>query len=129
MQEIFGKPSEANDRDAGTVVVRAAESGDWREEGVPGFRTRVLFHDPGTGESTALMQMDRGAAALAHAHEHVERIYVLEGSFSDDDGTYHAGDYVQRPAGANHTTWSDDGGLVLLVYTRPHSAEAVRAAG
>lgn len=122
MRNIFGTSSGDTSR-IGTIVVRASESDDWQESEVKGFHMKTLFHDPYTDETTTLMRMDPGAFADSHAHEHVEQIYVIEGSLSDDEATYHAGDYLLRPPGADHTTWSEDGGLVLLVYTAPRGSE------
>ncbi|MBC3193401.1 cupin domain-containing protein [Pseudonocardia sp. C8] len=126
MQEIFGQPSGNASRER-TVVVRG-DAGDWEESEVAGFRTRTLFQDPVAGETTTLMQMDPGASAAVHSHEQIEQIYVIEGSFSDDAGTYRAGDYLVRPPGADHATWSEEGGLVLLVYTDPRTGGAGSAA-
>ena len=46
-------------------------------------------------------------------------MYVLEGSFSDEYGTYHAGDYLVRTPGSDHSAQSEQGATVLLMYTRP----------
>ena len=44
---------------------------------------------------------------------------VVWGSFSDEYGTYHAGDYLVRTPGSDHSTRSEQGATVLLMYTRP----------
>ena len=54
-----------------------------------------------------------------HAHDEIEQIYVLSGSFFDQDRTLRAGDYACRAPGAMHTTDSDEGAVVLLIYSRP----------
>ena len=63
------------------------------------------------------MKVDAGAWSPAHAHEELEQIYVLEGSFYDEDAEYSAGDFIVRMPGAMHTAGSRDGALVLLVYS------------
>jgi anti-sigma factor ChrR (cupin superfamily) len=52
-----------------------------------------------------------------HAHNEIEQIYVLEGSFFDQDKTYTAGEYIVRAPGAMHTAGSDTGAVVLLFYS------------
>jgi anti-sigma factor ChrR (cupin superfamily) len=46
-------------------------------------------------------------------------VYILEGSFSDEYGTYHVGDYLVRTPGSVHSAQCDRGATVLLMYTRP----------
>ena len=53
-----------------------------------------------------------------HSHDQREEILVLEGSFSDQDNTYAAGQYCIRAAGAEHETFSESGNVVLLIYRR-----------
>ena len=45
-------------------------------------------------------------------------MYVLEGSFFDDDRLVKAGDFCARSPGAVHYAASDEGALVLVIYTR-----------
>ena len=59
------------------------------------------------------------AHAAPHSHDQVEHVYVLEGSFSDEYGTYHAGDYLVRSPGSDHSAQTERGATVLLMYTRP----------
>lgn len=82
----------------------------------PGVRMKTIFKDQTTGESTLLMKLDPGSRSPMHSHEQLEEILVLEGSFSDQDNTYTAGQYCIRAVGAEHETWSDTGGTVLLIY-------------
>ena len=74
---------------------------------------------PAKGERTLLMKVDPGAAFPLHAHEEVEQIYVLSGSFFDQDRTLRAGDYACRAPGAMHTAGSEEGAVMLLIYSRP----------
>jgi len=66
-----------------------------------------------------LMKVDAGAFAGSHTHPgEFEQIYVLEGSFYDQQGTLRAGDYCCRAPDAAHTSGSQDGAIVLIIYTR-----------
>jgi hypothetical protein len=44
---------------------------------------------------------------------------VREGSLSDEHCTYHAGDYLVRTPGSDHSAQSEQGATLLLIYTRP----------
>ena len=90
---------------------------DWQDCGAPGFRVKPLLQDTGAGLRTWLMRVEAGAFSELHAHEEVEQIFVLEGSFYDQETTYGPGDFVVRAAGAMHTAGSEDGAVVLLVYS------------
>lgn len=82
----------------------------------PGVRMKTIFRDAVTDESTLLMKLDPGSRSAMHSHDQLEEILVLEGSFSDQDHTYTAGQYCIRAIGAEHATFSETGGTVLLIY-------------
>jgi len=97
----------------------ASASGEWRPTEERGFWTKPLFEDRARGEKTLLMKVDPGAFSPMHAHPgELEQIYVLEGSFYDQDATMRPGDYCCRAPDAPHEAGSKDGAIVLLVYTR-----------
>jgi len=50
----------------------------------------------------ALHQIKAGGKAPAHDHRGLEITVVLQGSFSDDEGVYHQGDYITREPGHIH---------------------------
>lgn len=64
------------------------------------------------------MKVDPGAFAPRHAHEEFEQFFVLEGSLFDEEQMMRTSDYVCRAPGAMHTAGSDEGAIVLLVYTQ-----------
>lgn len=95
--------------DAGTV--------EWQGCGADGFSIKPLLEDSSGGLRTWLMKVEPGASSDLHAHDEIEQIYVLEGSFFDQQKTYRAGEYIIRAPGAMHTAGSDSGALVLLFYS------------
>ena len=98
-------------------VYRAAAAARWEATGEPGFWCKRLHEVP--GQRTWLMRVDPGAWSPPHAHEdELEQIYVLEGSFHDDDRVMRAGDFCCRAPGAMHSAGSEEGAIVLLVYSR-----------
>ncbi|MDX2315527.1 MAG: cupin domain-containing protein [Gammaproteobacteria bacterium] len=90
---------------------------DWEATDSEGFWVKKLYENEQRGERTWLMRVDAGAYSPSHAHEEFEQVYVLEGSFYDDDRLVKAGDYCARSPGAMHSTTSDDGALMLVIYT------------
>jgi predicted ChrR family anti-sigma factor len=78
-----------------------------------------LAGDPDKGPSAALLRYRPGARIPAHEHPGFEVIYVLEGSQSDERGSYDAGTLIVNRVGAQHSVWSDDGCLVLIVWEKP----------
>lgn len=69
--------------------------------------------------SIALLRYAPGAGVPRHRHIGVETIVVLEGSQSDEQGTYQAGSIVINPVGSQHSVWSDDGCVVFIQWDRP----------
>jgi anti-sigma factor ChrR (cupin superfamily) len=100
--------------DSGTAMVRAG--GEWRESGSPGFLVKPFLEDAKAGLRTWLMKTEPGATAEMHAHDEIEQVYVLEGSFSDGIADYGPGDFIVRAPGAPHLTACPDGALSLVIY-------------
>ena len=102
--------------DTGSDLARA-ESLPWQQESGAGFAYKTLFEDLTTNQATLLMKVEAGALAAPHAHDQLEQVFVLEGTFYDEDRTYGPGNFVVRAPGALHTGGSEIGALVLLVYS------------
>lgn len=96
----------------------SAVSPDWEATDSDGFWVKRLYEDEARGEQTWLMRIDAGAYSPPHAHEVFEQVYVLEGSFYDDDRLVRAGEFCARSPGAVHSAASDDGAIMLVMYTR-----------
>ena len=88
----------------------------WQPSGTDGFWIRPLLADARAGHKTWLMKIDAGAFAPLHEHAELEQIYVLEGSFYDQERSYEPGDFIVRAPGTRHTAGSREGAIVLLVY-------------
>ncbi len=119
MNEVFHNPG-ANGAlrlPASASVDIDANQIDWQDCGAEGFWIRPLLEDQGSGIRTWLMKVDPGAFSPPHAHVEVEQIYVIEGSFFDQDKTYGPGEFIVRAAGAMHSAGSEDGAVVLLFYS------------
>ncbi|MEM1343584.1 MAG: cupin domain-containing protein [Pseudomonadota bacterium] len=76
----------------------------WLKQGTPGV---------------ALLRYEAGAGVPEHLHTGLETILVLDGSQSDERGTYRAGALVLNPEGSVHSVWSEEGCVVLIQWERP----------
>jgi len=120
MSEVFQrqqadfKPMILPRLESNSIDPNAAE---WQDCGADGFLIKPLMEDGDAGLRTWLMKVEPGAWSDLHAHDEVEQIYVLEGSFHDQEKTYQTGEFIVRAAGAMHTAGSDTGAVVLLFYS------------
>ncbi|MEM8728311.1 MAG: cupin domain-containing protein [Pseudomonadota bacterium] len=94
--------------------------GGWRQMSFAPFREGVDIcwlreGDPGV----ALLRYAPGASVPRHRHTGLETILVLEGSQSDETGTYSQGALVLNPPGSAHSVWSEDGCVILIEWERP----------
>ena len=87
---------------------------EWRPTGAEGFLTKPLLIASEKGRSTSLMKIEPGAVSQPHTHRTFEEIFVLEGSFYDQDNTYFPGDFVLRAPETVHMAGSKGGALVLV---------------
>ena len=62
------------------------------------------------------MRLQPGARSLDHRHDSTELVVILDGVFTDHDGTdFLPGQTVSYPAGSRHSTSSHEGCTVLVV--------------
>ncbi|WP_407364359.1 cupin domain-containing protein [Pseudomonas luteola] len=86
--------------------------------GAPGFWIKPLYCDDRHGERSFLMRVDPGAVATLHSHPtEFEQLFVVEGTFYDQNQTMVAGDYCCRAPGAKHTGGSENGAVLFVTYT------------
>ncbi len=101
-------------------ITRDLIGGAWKDLDFQPFKPGISAHWLLTGEpGIAILWYEPGAQAPLHLHVDVETILVLDGSQSDDNGTYEKGDYIINPKGSQHRVWSEEGCVVLLTYTKP----------
>lgn len=119
MSEIFNNLSGVSSLNLPTVgsLDIKTEKIDWQDAGEEGFWIKPLLEDDNAEIRTWLMRVDAGAFSPMHAHEDVEQIFVIEGSFYDQDKTYGPGDYIIRAPGTMHSAGSEDGAVILLFYS------------
>jgi anti-sigma factor ChrR (cupin superfamily) len=88
-------------------VVIDTHAAAWHPGLVPGLEVMPL-HAFGS-EQVALVRWAPGTRFQAHSHPSGEEIYVIDGVFQDEHGTYPAGSWLRNPPGSVHRPWSDAG--------------------
>ncbi len=78
------------------------------------WRKPLAREDAERGHATSIVRYDPGSHFHAHDHPLGEEILVLEGTFSDETGDYHAGTYFRNPEGFRHAPFSDEGCVILV---------------
>lgn len=84
----------------------------WQPGLVEGLEVMPL-HNYGT-ENVALVKWAPGTIFQRHSHFGGEEIYVLEGVFEDEHGTYPQGTWIRNPHGSIHTPFSKEGCLIYV---------------
>ncbi len=91
----------------------------WEETEYEGFWRKRLYEDAERGDKTWLIRMDPGAHVGPHSHDdEFEQVFVLEGSFDDDNENLVPGDYVCRAPGAIHGGHTKEGALILVIFSK-----------
>jgi anti-sigma factor ChrR (cupin superfamily) len=91
----------------------------WHKSPSDGVERLYLERDDG-GESavaTSIVRFAPGSKFDKHIHDGGEEFIVLEGTFSDEFGSYPKGTYVRNPQGSSHNPYSNTG-CVLFVKLR-----------
>lgn len=78
----------------------------WKPVGM-GVRQCILSSDP--GGSARLLYIPPGRAVPDHSHDGLELTLVLQGSFSDETGTFGVGDLEVADDDLEHTPVADEG--------------------
>ena len=102
-------------REPELIVYVDGSKSEWQEFR-PGSRRKVLYEDAATDQLTMLVQWDAGyrMCAVEH-HEYDEHLYVLSGTFVDEQRTCGPGTYILNRAGSQHQAYTPDGCTFLEV--------------
>lgn len=66
---------------------------------------------------TSLLQLEQGGAIPEHTHNGYEITLLLAGSFEDEMGDYHAGDFIMLDGQHQHSPITQEGCLCLTVVS------------
>src|SRR5690606_35095308 len=92
------------------------------------WRKPLAREDAERGHATSLVRYDPGASFSGHRHPGGEEILVLQGTFSDETGDFHAGTYFRNPIGFHHTPFSREGCVILVKLHQFQSDDEARVA-
>ncbi len=91
-------------------LVLETQNMHWQDSPAAGVMRKPLERSaPESGHVSSIVRYDKGAAFSEHPHPQGEEIFVLEGTFSDENGDYPAGSYLRNPPGSAHAPFSVDG--------------------
>jgi anti-sigma factor ChrR (cupin superfamily) len=99
------------------AVVNTSEL-DWKNSPIVGVQRRMVERNGAEqARATSIVKYAAGAKFTLHSHNLGEEIFVLEGTFEDEHGSYPQGSYIKNPAGSAHSPGSV-GGCTLFVKLR-----------
>ena len=108
------------------VVIDTTQQ-DWVASPMRGvWRKPLAREEAEQGHATSIVKYEAGASFRCHDHPLGEEILVLEGTFSDQTGDYHAGSYFRNPAGFKHAPFSKEGCVILVKLHQFHAHDSKR---
>ena len=89
---------------------------DWLPSPSGGVERRMLDRDDGgeVARATSLVRYAAGSTFPRHEHALGEEYFVLEGTFSDEDGDAPASTYVRNPPGSGHAPFTRDSCTIFV---------------
>jgi anti-sigma factor ChrR (cupin superfamily) len=97
--------------DASKCVVVDTNAIPWEPAGQPGVSIKVLerVDDPRKGRLTALYRLAPGTTLAREVLAERQEVFVMEGSYSDENGTYGEHTWIWNPPGTVQTVTTRDG--------------------
>lgn len=126
MAGIQAEPQRPASPEREFTFIRASE-GTWLEI-TAGMTMKVLYNDPGTQRTTALVRFAPGYRHAPHRHAAVEELFVLEGGCVCEGQALFPGDYHRSEADSLHRETSTDDGCLLLITFSPRNKVVGKAA-
>ncbi len=111
---LFVKLHQFQNQDQETVRVQT-RSGHWRPGLVDGL-TVLPLHQYET-EHVALVHWAPDTQFSRHTHFGGEEIFVIEGTFHDEHGSYPKGSWIRSPHLSTHTPFTESDGALIYVKT------------
>jgi len=109
---IFVKLHQFSEADAAQKVIDT-NAEPWRQGLVDGLSV-ISLHEF-EGEHVALVKWAPNTQFNTHQHWGGEEIFVLEGTFHDEHGSYPKGSWLRSPHLSQHTPFTKDDGALIYV--------------
>ena len=95
---------------------------DWVDSPIAGVERMMLDRiGEEVARATSLVRYAPNSQFPRHIHGGGEEIYVMEGEFADEHGSYPAGTYVRNPIGTSHAP--SVGPLGCVIFVKLHQFE------
>ncbi len=91
----------------------------------PGVSIHFYRSDRASGHAAVMIRMEPGCGYPAHRHVGPEELFVLQGGFSDEHGTYRAGDYARFERGSSHSPVALHDGPPCVFFAVAHEGIAL----
>ncbi|MEM1110401.1 MAG: cupin domain-containing protein [Pseudomonadota bacterium] len=88
------------------------EATEWLPGSVQGLEVMPL-HQYGS-EHVALVKWQPGTRFVNHSHPGGEEIFVLSGTFADEQGSYPEGTWLRNPPWSVHSPFSEEGCIIFV---------------
>jgi len=120
---LFVKLRQFAGRNRHHVVVNAYTA-DWHPGPRPGIRFKPLYRQDGYQDRIALEHWAPGVDLGAVEYNDGAELFVIEGEFSDEAGSYRAGCWLRFPVGSEHRPRTAEGCIAYvkrggLAYLKP----------
>ena len=112
--KIFVKLRQFRNGDNATVVKNTSD-GQWLQGLVDGLKVMPL-HEYDT-EHAAMVKWDPNTKFSAHKHWGGEEIFVVDGTFYDQFGSYPKGTWIRSPHLSDHKPFTKEEGALIFVKT------------
>jgi anti-sigma factor ChrR (cupin superfamily) len=96
-------------------VVKNTNKEQWHQGLVDGLKVMSLHSFE--GENVALVKWAPGTQFSPHKHWGGEEIFVIEGTFHDEYGSYKAGSWIRSAHLSKHTPYTKEDGALIYVKT------------
>jgi anti-sigma factor ChrR (cupin superfamily) len=99
----------------------------WIDSPVAGVQRKMIERDGGElARATSVVRYAAGSSFSEHNHDLGEEVFVLEGVFEDEHGSYPTGTYLKNPAGSSHTPLSTQGCTLLVKLRHLNLHDSIR---
>lgn len=82
---------------------------DWKSDIERGVAAIPLYKQDGFSDQTILQRWGAGVDTGTITYEHGAELFVIDGSFSDEEGSYAKGCWLRMPPGSRHRPYSASG--------------------
>ena len=104
-------------------IVILPEDYRWVESPMPGVERMMLDRiGDEVARATSIVRYAPFSEFSEHTHSGGEEFFVLDGVFSDENGSYPKGSYVRNPIGTSHTPKIGKEGAIIFVKLQQFNA-------